>query len=57
MESDEMVTIISKMTEFLVLATVCVLFAGYAVFLYPLEKLQTLTSPEVKQKQLEHAPN
>ncbi|MYL34066.1 hypothetical protein GLW08_07360 [Pontibacillus yanchengensis] len=52
-----MVTIISKMTEFLVLATVCVLFAGYAVFLYPLEKLQTLTSPEVKQKQLEHAPN
>ncbi|WP_202595669.1 hypothetical protein [Pontibacillus yanchengensis] len=52
-----MITIISKMTELLVLVTFGVLFAGYAVFLYPLEKLQTLTSSEVKQKQLEHAPN
>lgn len=50
-------TLLTKMMEMMVLAVFGVMFAGYAVFLYPIEKLQAKTSTEVKQKQLKYAPH
>ncbi|ELK47347.1 hypothetical protein QRD89_13275 [Halobacillus sp. ACCC02827] len=45
-----------KAMELAVLAAFSVLFAGYALFIYPLEKLKEVTSSEVKAKKLKYTP-
>lgn len=50
-------TLLTKMMETMILALFGTMFVGYAIFLYPIEKLQEKTSTEVKQKQLKYAPH
>ncbi|SDN74245.1 hypothetical protein ACJA3J_16085 [Halobacillus sp. SY10] len=47
---------ISKAIELTVLAVFSVLFAGYALFIYPFEKLSETMSAEVKEKKLKYTP-
>lgn len=47
---------ISKTIELTVLAVFSVLFAGYALFIYPFEKLSEMMSTEVKEKKLKYTP-
>ncbi len=39
-----------------VLAIFSVLFAGYALLIYPIEKISEKTNPEVKKMQLKYSP-
>lgn len=48
--------LITKTLEMTVLAVFSVLFAGYALFIYPLEKMTELMSAEVKEKKLKYTP-
>ncbi|WP_156969212.1 hypothetical protein [Pontibacillus chungwhensis] len=52
-----MLTILSKCTEAFVLFMLGISFVGYAVFVYPFEKLHEKTNREVKANQLKYAPN
>jgi hypothetical protein len=45
-----------KTFEMTVLATFSVLFAGYALFIYPFEKLSEKMSSEVREKKLKYTP-
>ncbi len=47
---------ISKLFEVSVLAVFSVLFAGYALLIYPFEKLNEKTSSEVREKKLKYTP-
>ncbi|QHE53304.1 hypothetical protein [Pontibacillus sp. HMF3514] len=47
---------LTKLMELIVLATVGVMFIGYSLFLYPIEKIQEKTSKEVKQNKVKYAP-
>ncbi|MBH0230195.1 hypothetical protein LCL89_00075 [Halobacillus yeomjeoni] len=42
--------------ETLILATFSLLFAGYAMFIYPFEKLNEKMSSEVREKKLKYTP-
>lgn len=44
-----------KVMELTVLLSVTVMFGGYALLVYPIEKLNEKLSSEVKQKQLKYA--
>ncbi|CDQ18343.1 hypothetical protein SAMN05192559_10997 [Halobacillus karajensis] len=46
----------AKMMEVSVIAVFSVLFAGYALFIYPFEKLAEMMSAEVKEKKLKYTP-
>ncbi|WP_226583848.1 hypothetical protein [Halobacillus litoralis] len=48
--------LLTKMFEMTVLAVFSVLFAGYALFVYPFEKLTEMMSTEVKEKKLKYTP-
>lgn len=48
--------LISKVFETTVLAVFSVLFAGYALFIYPFEKLSEKTNAEVREKKLKYTP-
>ncbi|WLR45980.1 hypothetical protein LC065_10110 [Halobacillus litoralis] len=52
----EIMKMISKAIELTVLAVFSVLFAGYALFIYPFEKLSEMMSAEVKEKKLKYTP-
>lgn len=47
--------VIEKTLEVTVLLSVTVAFGGYALFVYPFEKLSEKLNPEVKRKQLKYA--
>ncbi|MGP4062630.1 hypothetical protein [Halobacillus sp. H74] len=48
--------LLTKSIEMTILAGFSVLFAGYALFIYPFEKLNEKMSPEVKEKKLKYTP-
>lgn len=48
--------LMTKLFEVSVLAVFSVLFAGYALFVYPFEKISEHTSAEVKAKKLKYTP-
>ncbi|UOQ46109.1 hypothetical protein MUN89_09430 [Halobacillus salinarum] len=48
--------LITGIFEITVLAIFSFLFAGYALFVYPLEKLSEKTSSEVREKKLRYSP-
>ncbi|MFG6121211.1 MULTISPECIES: hypothetical protein [Thalassobacillus] len=48
--------LLTSMIEMSVIAVFSVLFAGYALFIYPFEKLTQLVNPEVRKKQIKYAP-
>ncbi|MFQ3542453.1 hypothetical protein Q7A53_00070 [Halobacillus rhizosphaerae] len=52
----ESMNLIRGVFEMTVLAVFSVLFAGYALFIYPFEKLSEITNPEVREKKLKYAP-
>lgn len=45
-----------KLMESFVLLAVTVMFGGYALFIYPFEKLNEKIDPDVKKKKLKYAP-
>ncbi|MFG6148229.1 hypothetical protein [Halobacillus sp. B23F22_1] len=47
--------LLRQTTELSVVATFSVLFAGYAVFIYPFEKLNEKLSSEVREKKVKYA--
>ncbi|WP_173915806.1 hypothetical protein [Halobacillus sp. Marseille-Q1614] len=47
--------LLTKSAEMLVLSVFSVLFAGYAVFVYPFEKLNEKLSTEVREKKVKYA--
>ncbi|QOR65231.1 hypothetical protein IM538_15555 [Cytobacillus suaedae] len=47
--------IIEKTLEVTVLLSVTVAFGGYALFVYPFEKVNEKLNPKVKQEQLKYA--
>ncbi|WP_169516195.1 MULTISPECIES: hypothetical protein [Halobacillus] len=48
--------LMTKLFEVSVLAVFSVLFAGYALFVYPFEKMSERMSAEVKAKKLKYTP-
>lgn len=46
----------SKLFEMTVLAVFSGLFAGYALFIYPFEKLNEITNAEIREKKLKYTP-
>ncbi len=48
-------TLFTKTAEVLVLSVFSFLFAGYAVFIYPFEKLNEKLSSEVREKKVKYA--
>lgn len=52
----KIMNLMTKMIELTVLAFFSVLFAGYALFIYPFEKMTEMMSAEVKEKKLKYTP-
>lgn len=48
--------LMTKMIELTVFASFSVLFAGYALLIYPFEKMTEMMSSEVKEKKLKYTP-
>ncbi|SDN03390.1 hypothetical protein [Sediminibacillus halophilus] len=48
--------LITTTIETIVLAIFSVMFAGYALFIYPFEKLNEKANREVKAKQVKYSP-
>ncbi|MBM7554917.1 hypothetical protein [Thalassobacillus pellis] len=48
--------LLTGMIEMSVVAVFSVLFAGYALFIYPFEKVSQYMNPEVRKKQMKYAP-
>lgn len=48
--------IFSRVTEASVVGLFSILFAGYAVFIYPFEKARDMMNPAAREKQMKYAP-
>ncbi|WP_175559385.1 hypothetical protein [Sediminibacillus albus] len=48
--------LLTGIIETMVLAVFSVMFAGYALFIYPFEKLNEKANREVKEKQIKYSP-
>ncbi|MCA1009978.1 hypothetical protein [Halobacillus halophilus] len=48
--------LMNQVIDLTVVATFSVMFAGYALFVYPIEKMNEKMSTEVKEKKLKYTP-
>ncbi|WP_226036379.1 hypothetical protein [Aquibacillus saliphilus] len=48
--------LLARLADIGFLALFTLMFIGYSLFIYPVEKLNQMVDPEVKQKKVKYAP-